>query len=144
MFEWYQPYISNVIKGLFEMSKICTEPITARCMLVRKVSELRPPCSDVMLTCAKKLSRWWGGCVGLRSCSPPTVLIKSMIGNDWLTTHLNAHFSYKNSWIRYRRPLFTRLEPCEARFITDAHVLFHVFWTVEKALAYPHCNAWRC
>ncbi len=28
--------------------------ITARCIPVRKVSELCPPCSDVMLTCAKK------------------------------------------------------------------------------------------
>ncbi len=36
-------------------------------MLVRKVSELRLPCSDVMLTCAKKLSRRRGGCVGLSS-----------------------------------------------------------------------------
>ncbi len=24
------------------------------------------------------------------------------------------------------------LEPCEARFITDAHTLFNVFWTVEQ------------
>ncbi len=23
------------------------------------------------------------------------------------------------------------LEPCEGRFITDAHFLFHVFWTVD-------------
>ncbi len=23
-------------------------------------------------------------------------------------------------------------EPCEARFIMDAHTLFHVFWTVDK------------
>ncbi len=23
-------------------------------------------------------------------------------------------------------------EPCEARFITDARTLFHIFWTVDK------------
>ncbi len=23
-------------------------------------------------------------------------------------------------------------EPCEGHFITDAHALFHVFWTVDK------------
>ncbi len=34
-------------------------------------------------------------------------------------------------------------EPCEARFITDACTLFHVFWTVDKKHAYPHCKAWR-
>ncbi len=41
-------------------------------------------------------------------------------------------FCYKNTWICYRRPLFTPPEPCEACFITDAHALFHVFWTVDK------------
>ncbi len=23
-------------------------------------------------------------------------------------------------------------EPCEGRFITDAHTLFHIFWTVDN------------
>ncbi len=33
------------------------------------------------------------------------------------------------------------LELCKARFITDAHTLFHV--CLQKAPAYPHCKAWR-
>ncbi len=33
--------------------------------------------------------------------------------------------------------LYSPPEPCEARFITDAHTLFHVFWTVDKKPAYP-------
>ncbi len=28
--------------------------------------------------------------------------------------------------------LYSPLEPCEARFITDACTLFHVSWTVDK------------
>ncbi len=27
------------------------------------------------------------------------------------------------------------LEACEARFMMDAHTLFHVFWTVDKKQA---------
>ncbi len=34
------------------------------------------------------------------------------------------------------------LEPCEACFIMDVRTLFHVFWTVDKTPAYPHCKAW--
>ncbi len=28
------------------------------------------------------------------------------------------------------------LEPCEGRFITDVHTLFHVFWTEQQTPAY--------
>ncbi len=54
-----------VTLGLFEMSKICTEPITARCMPVRKVSELRPPCSGVRLKFPKNS---WDGEAAVSDC----------------------------------------------------------------------------
>ncbi len=69
--------------------------ITMRCMPVRKVSELCLTCSDVMPTCAKNLSRWQGGCVGLRSRAlllSTDCADKKRDGNDWLTTQLNAHW----------------------------------------------------
>ncbi len=37
-----------------------------------------------------------------------------------------GYFSYKNTWICYRRPLFTLYSPCEARFIMDVWVLSDV------------------
>ncbi len=43
-----------------------------------------------------------------------------------------GYFSYKNAWIRYRRPLFTPPEPCKAHFIMDARALINMFWTVEQ------------
>ncbi len=48
-----------------EMSKICAEPITARCMPVRSVRV-----TLALMSCwrePKKPSQWRGGCVGLRS-----------------------------------------------------------------------------
>ncbi len=36
-------------------------------------------------------------------------------------------------------------EPCEARFITDAHTfILRLLNCWQKAPAYPHCKAWRC
>ncbi len=75
-------------EAIFEMSKICAEPvITARCMPVKKVSELRQTCSDVICwRVPKKLSRRRGGCVGL--CSRAQLLCTDCAdqkhdGNDW-------------------------------------------------------------
>ncbi len=75
-------------EALFEMSKICAEPvITARCMPVKKVSELHRTCSDVICWRVPKNSRDGeaavSDCAVARSCSPLTALIKSMMGNDW-------------------------------------------------------------
>ncbi|KAL0161354.1 hypothetical protein M9458_045079, partial [Cirrhinus mrigala] len=63
-------------------------------MLVRNVSELCPPCSDVMLTCAKNSGDSEAAvsdCAVGRSSSPPTLLTKSTMGNAWMTTQLKAH-----------------------------------------------------
>ncbi len=37
--------------------------------------------------------------------------------------------------------LIRALEPCEARFIMDAHTLFDVFWTIEQK--HFNDNAWN-
>ncbi len=53
--------------GLFDLSKICAEPITGD---HREMHAGRRLCLDRAVT---------------RSCSSPTALTKSMMGNDWLT-----------------------------------------------------------
>jgi len=47
-----------------------------------------PRAGSDMSTYVKKLSRAQGAPAVARSCSPPTALIKSTMGNDLLTTQL--------------------------------------------------------
>ncbi len=43
----------------------------------------------------------------------------------------HGHFSYKNAWICYRRPLLlSPPETCEPCFFMDSRTLIYVFWTV--------------
>ncbi len=85
---WHLTLHYRRIKGLFEMSKTYAEPITVRCMPVRKVSELHlTSCWRVQKTSRDGEAAVTDWAVACR-CSPSTALIKSMMGNDWLTHSL--------------------------------------------------------
>ncbi len=54
-------------------------------------------------------------CAVGRSCSPPTALIKSMMGNDWLTTQLHAHW-FRQPWSCVLCYFFLYLVSCDYVF----------------------------
>ncbi len=114
---WHLTLHYRRIKGLFEMSKTYAEPITVRCMPVRKVSELRlTSCWRVQ----KNLSRRQGSCDGLSS----RVQLLSINcadqkhdGKLLTDTQFNAHW-FRQPWccVLISNVLFCYLISCDYAF----------------------------
>ncbi len=69
--------------------------------------------------------------------------LKVTVTNFYKNVHLLTSI-YKKCMDSLQEAFIHTPEPCDARFIMDAHFLFDVLWTVEQK-ASTHCNdnAWR-